>query len=161
MLLLGFFSLNPSDFFSELICWTNSFWNVLLLWLLWLHPLLVFPLFSWLIFLSLLWGLLCSTLNHCIPRAPSIIPFITLHILPGCSHPLIASTTIFIPMTLWSQGSPDLQGDTLSNLPSTQTIRNLSKMQIKTCHYAVTNQKMPLPWLKSFNGSNHIPLWLY
>lgn len=102
MLLLGFFSLNPSDFFSELICWTNSFWNVLLLWLLWLHPLLVFPLFSWLIFLSLLWGLLCSTLNHCIPRAPSIIPFITLHILPGCSHPLIASTTIFIPMTLWS-----------------------------------------------------------
>ena len=68
-----------------------------------------------------------------------LVPFITLHILPGCSHPLIASTTIFIPMTGLSWWSPDLQGDNLLNLPSIQTTCDLSKMLIKTCHYKPKN----------------------
>lgn len=98
-----------------------------------------FPLYFLGWFFCFLWGLLCSPFNHCIPRALSLVPFITLHILPGCSHPLIASTTIFIPMTGLSWWSPDLQGDILSNLPSIQTTCELSKMQIKTCHYKPKN----------------------
>lgn len=40
------------------------------------------------------------TLKSWYPQGSILVPFIASHILPGCSHPLIASTTTFIPMTL-------------------------------------------------------------
>lgn len=124
---------------------------------LWLHSLLVFLANS---FSSPLRVALCTLKSWC-PQGSVLVPFIAPHILPVLTF---ASTTTFLWCLCHHGGLPAAR-DTFQSTFHPNNQWYLSKMQIKTGHYAVinkqTNEKMPLPWLKSFHGSIHIPLWWY
>ena len=90
---------------------------------LWLHSLLVFLLFSWLILFSLLWGLLCSLLNNGIPRACPGSLYSSTH------SPCMLSSTHSFDYQFYSNDSPIMviswPPGILSNPPSTQTTSDI------------------------------------
>lgn len=131
---------------------------------LWLHSLLVFLLFSRLILFSLLWGLLCSSLNNGTLRACPGSLYSSTH------SPWMLSSTHSFNYQFYSNDSSIMvvswPPGILSNPPSIQTTSDIF-LQCKTGCYAVIYQKQKqkqkklLLWLKFFGGSTHIPLWLY